>query len=56
MLTFILIIIFLLYALIEAVAYGYYEFRVNQNKFAGFSLMFLAVVGFVLSIVMYFVS
>lgn len=56
MLTFIIIVVFMLFACVESIAYGYYEIKVNKNRLGGSSLIILALIGFAFALVMYFIS
>lgn len=52
----ILIIIFAFIAFGESITYGYYEIKVNQNKFGGISVMVLSVIAVVFALLMYWIK
>lgn len=50
-----LVVLFALLALVECVSYGFYEVTINKNKPGGLILIFLAIIGFIFAVTMYFV-
>ena len=55
MATFILVILFSIFASIQSFAYSIYEMKVNKNKPGGITLMVLSLIGLVFPIAIYLV-
>lgn len=51
--TFILVILFAIFASFESASYGLYELRINKNKAGGILLLLLSLIGLVFPIVTY---